>query len=146
MRRYRFRLAPVLRVRRIEEDRAAGELALAQLDERRAEEELAARRTAYSVLPVRDTGTEGVATFTASRFRYETAAAGIAAAEAHRSLVEAAAAERRAAYLAAAARRTALERLDERKREEHRLETDRDEAVEVDDVVTGRFARRGEQR
>src|SRR3546814_9384381 len=48
-------------------------------------------------------------------------------------------AEQRDAWLAASRRVKALELLDERRREEHRIEADREEAARVDDLVAGRF-------
>lgn len=141
MRRYQFRLGPVLRVRRIEEDRAAGALAAAQRDEHDAAGIVAARRAVYDQRTVGRAAPVDATRFASERFLHETAAAAVATAEDHREAARLATAERAASYIAAAARRSALERLDERKREEHRLENDRLEALEVDDLVNARRAR-----
>src|SRR5690606_14586784 len=57
----------------------------------------------------------------------------------------AAAARQRAALAEAAVRVKALERLDARRREEHAVESRRDEDREVDDVITARRGVSGER-
>jgi flagellar protein FliJ len=146
VKRYTFRLASVLRVRRIEEDRAAGELAAAQQRERDAAAAVAARRAELDALAAERTGAESVSAFHARRFLLENAVHGVKAAEAAQAMVADEAEQRRLTWVEAAARVSAIERLDDRKREDHRLENDRIEAQEVDDLVTGRAARTGAHR
>ena len=140
MKAYRFRLESVLKVRRIEEDRAKGALALANADARRAADEVAARDAAYGSMPV------GATTFTTVDFladrwhRSTTAEAVLYAMELQRE-AQTVVAEKRTEWSAAAGKVSALERLDSRRREEHTLDTAREEAIVVDELVTGRFVR-----
>lgn len=139
-RRYRFRLESVLRVRRIEEDRAAGALAFANVEARNAATERAARQAAYAALPslaVR-AGTED---FVVDRWRRSAAAASVAGGLADEAAALEVVDERRTDWSAAAQRTSALERLDGRRREEHELAAGRDETIAVDELVTGRFVR-----
>lgn len=146
MKRYRFPLGQVLRVRRIEEDRAAGELAAARLAERAEEERKAARLAACQAVasppPPAGAGFPGgVGGFLAWRDRCDRAgSAAIAAAHAHREAI--AQSERsRAGWAAAAMRVSALEHLDDRRRAEHRDAAERAETVAADDLVTSRWSR-----
>lgn len=142
MKRYRFRLEPVLRVRRNEQDvarsvvlaaRAAVASETVALDER--DRAYAAALTAHG-------------TRSAADFRYE---------QAHRSALANAVLDQRrrlaqaeqgveaagAAWTAAAARVGALERLDERSRAEHTARALREDELTVDDLVV---SRRGSDR
>ncbi len=145
MKRYRFRLESVLRVRRIEEDRAAQQLAesrraeAAALERQHAAESAYARRgdqrrqqAAASFLANRVLADAGAATVILARKRHATAV----------ELVD----TRRDEWTAAAGRVTGLERLDERGRDAHRREDQRVEAIAVDDLVTGRHGRAEEGR
>lgn len=133
MKRYRFRLEAVLRVRRLEEDLARARLlsasgALADACTRR--DDAAAR---YREIPF-ELGTCSTEELLRSRRQAELAAATLAAREA---AVDAAAreAERaREAWMTAVSRVKVLERLDERRREEHRQLFERDETRFLDDV------------
>ena len=139
MKRYTFRLAPVLRVRRNEQDVARAGVLAAVL---RADAEAAAladRDRAYAA------GTSAHVCRTAADFVFEQAhraALGAAVLEQRRRLrdaeqeVEAA----RAVWTAAAARVGALERLDERSRAEHSAHTLREDELIVDDLVVSRYA------
>jgi flagellar export protein FliJ len=140
VKRYRFPLASVLRVRKIEEDQAISAFAEAER-QRVAAEALAARREAAH----RETRpAEGVSTtdeFLAARARQERSAAAVLASQAELAQARMATNARRAALNAAAAAVSALEHLDEKGRAEHVLETQREETIEVDDLVTGRHRR-----
>lgn len=139
MRRYRFRLEPVLRVRRQEQD-AARAVVLAATARTAAEvDALAERDQAYaSGLAAPDP--RSAADFV--HVQQHRAALGRAVLEQRRRLQEA---ERgleqaRAAWTAAAARVGALERLDERQRAEHAALALKEEEMVVDDLVVSRFA------
>ena len=140
MKAYSFRLESVLKVRRIEENQAKGALALANLDARRAADEVAVRETAYTSLPAGPSvaSTEG---FLSDRWRRTTSSAAVLHGLQLERDAQVVVAERRGELTAAATKVSAIERLDERRREEHALEQSREEAVIVDELVTGRFRR-----
>ena len=138
MKRYRFRLESVLRVRRLQEDVARGELARASAAVTAAEDAVTAGRDWLR------------------RLGAEPAPSGPSAWEARRQIMLSAADEiddrvgdvqiavierqaRRVALGEARTRVRALERLDERRRVEHDLEAGRQEERVVDDLVTSRF-------
>ena len=139
MRRYRFRLEPVLRVRRQEQDAArAAVLAATALTGAEADA-LAERDQAYAA------GTAAHETRSAADFVWvqeHRAALGRAVLEQRRRLQEAEVrlAAARTGWTAAAARVGALERLDDRQRTEHAARALKEEALVVDDLVVSRFA------
>lgn len=135
MKRYRFRLETVLRVRQVEEERARAELALANRALAEADALLEHRIEHYGATP-RPAVPLPVSAFLATRDRQEWAARAVVAAGTARIAADGEAAARRGAWSAAATRMAAIERLDERRREEHRLEAQRQEALEIDDIVT----------
>jgi flagellar export protein FliJ len=137
VKRYTFRLDPVLRVRRIEEDLAVAALAASQRDAAAAEARLARRLESYRSRP-RPAAVQSLVAFAADRALAETAAASVVAAGVARRDALERVDERRHAWSAAAARVSALERLDERKREDHAHEAQREADLEVDDLVTSR--------
>lgn len=123
------RLATVLRIRRVQEQVAAGRLAAAEADRRAAEGALADRRAAVRV-PRPDRHVVELAWAAADR---ATTAASVAAATADGE---------RATWSDAARRVKGLERLDERLRDEARLAGHRRQAALLDDLVTTRIGRR----
>ena len=133
VKRYRFRLDTVLRVRRLEEETARmrfleanGALALA----RSVRDEAEAR---YRRIPM-TLGPCSAEELRSSRQRAELAAATLLA---RRVAVTDAATEAervRRLWVGAAGRVRILKRLDERRREEHRLDADREEVRFLDDV------------
>ena len=139
MRRYRFRLEPVLRVRRQEQDAArAAVLAATALTGAEADVLTECDR-AYTA------GTAAHETRSAADFvwvQQHRAALGRAVLEQRRRLQEAQArlAAARTDWTAAAARVGALERLDERQRAEHTARAVKEEEMVVDDLVVSRFA------
>lgn len=140
MRRYRFPLASVLRIRKVEEDQAIG--ALVAAERRRIAAEEAAQRREDARLAARPAdGIVSLDQFLAARDRQERAASALVAAQAELAAARKATVASRAALAAAAAARNALEQLDERRRAEHALEMQREETIEVDDLVTGRHRR-----
>jgi len=139
MNRYRFRLDSVLRARRAQEELARQELAQANRRLRTAMEAHRREAQRYSELSTSIGVLEGL------EFHRERATAELAAAtvEAARLTVDAAAAEAAAAYTAwtdAARLVAALERLDERRRAEHRAEELRHEVAVADDLTGARVA------
>jgi flagellar biosynthesis chaperone FliJ len=140
VKKYTFRLETVLKVRRIEEDRAKGALAFANADARRAADEVAVREAAYAALPEGPTAFTTSA-FLADRWRRSTSADAVLYGLQREREALTVVAERRTDWSAAAGKVSALERLDSRRREEHALDTAREEAIVVDELVTGRFVR-----
>lgn len=137
MKRYRFRLEPVLRVRRNEQDLARSAVLAARADVASETAALDERDRAYAAALAAH-GTRSTADFT-----YE---------QAHRSALANAVLDQRrrlaqaerdvevasAAWTAAAARVGALERLDERSRAEHTARALREDELTVDDLVVSR--------
>jgi len=140
MRKYRFQLEPVLRVRTTQEDLARAALAQANHRVASADAVLAARLSHYSSMAMAS-GMRSQSDFMRSRFSHEMAARSVRDAEAARRQAAEEAAARREAWTQAAKEVSVLERLDERRRAEHALEAARQADAEVDDIVVGRFAR-----
>jgi flagellar protein FliJ len=137
LKKYRFRLDAVLRVRRIQKDQAAGELAAAQ---RRAADAAVNQSRAESAY-VGSRGTAGMratASFLAHRSLVEASGLSVLAARAARAGADAETDARRDLYVEAAGRVTGLENLDERQREAYGVEELRQEGLVVDDLVTSR--------
>ena len=140
MKKYKFRLDTVMRVRRTEEDLAKAQLAQANARVAEAVAMVDARLAHYAALPPSG-GAGSTATFMASRFRQETAAAAVVAAKVARVAALQDAEAYRQVWSKKASEVSVLERLDERRRTEHVLEAARQADIEVDDIVVGRFGR-----
>jgi len=140
MKRYRFRLEAVLRVRRIEEESAAADLAAASKALQLAEAEIDRRLDHYRAIATPD-GPVPHEQFLAQRARCDHAAAAVVLAGAARSSAEAEVHRARDRWAAATMRVRALERLDERRRGEHDAEVRRDEIVTLDEVFAARLVR-----
>jgi flagellar export protein FliJ len=140
VKRYTFRLDAVLRVRQVEEERARGDLALANRALADAEARLERRIEHYGETPQPSQPLPASA-FLAVRDRQEWAARSVVVAGTARIVADGEVTSRRHDWSAAVTRLAALERLDERRREEHRLEAQRQEALEVDDIVVARSRR-----
>jgi flagellar export protein FliJ len=140
MKRYQFRLDTVLRVRRVEEDRAIAALAAARRKLDAAEATLQDTLDRYSTVP-EPSGPMSVIELLRARAHQELVAASVVHAGAERLRAEAVVELQRKEWSAAAQRVAALERLDERRREEHAVEAQRQETIEVDDMVVGRAGR-----
>jgi len=144
VKKYKFRLDTVLRVRRTEEDLAKAELARANARVAEAVAMVDARMTHYAALPTAGSGTGAVgstAVFMASRFRQDTAAAAIVAAKVARMSALQDAEAYRLVWSKKATEVQVLERLDGRRRTEHELEAARQADIEVDDIVVTRHGR-----
>lgn len=141
MKRYRFRLDAVLRVRRVQEDLAAGQLAVANHEEQAAVQRVEAAKDDYLVITVRD-GVQGARTFAAERERWNRSADAITVAEQQRREAAQVVELRRSEWSEATQAVSGLERLDEKRRTEHRTETDREEAVLSDERAAERDRRR----
>ena len=140
MKRYEFRLEAVLRVRRIQEARARADLAMANLAVTAANQALAAKVDAYAQLP-RPVGVMEQPAFFGTQDRLERSAATVIDLGERRDAAKRHAAEQHAVWSETAQRVSALERLDERQREEYDLETQRAVDREVDDLVVSRYLR-----
>lgn len=137
MRRYRFRLEQVLRVRRLQEEQARGELADAR---RRLDGSSARLRQALEAYQARMDERLQAPTGEAlvERDRRAALARGVTAArvaEANALLTFRTSLDQ---WQEAARRVQGLERLDERHRSEHEIELDRAEQVVVDDLAAAR--------
>jgi flagellar export protein FliJ len=131
MRRYRFRLAPVLRVREIQEDLALGAFTAARSDRQRAEELLA--HAAAALGDGAEAGVRTAADVRAVRFEAERRAGDVVRAADQLRSASLAEEHRRNELADAMARVSGLERLRERGRAEHRAELQRDEDLDSDE-------------
>lgn len=137
MTRYRFRLEQVLRVRQVQADLAAAELGAAQRAEADAIRAEQTRRLAATERS-RPSGAYRPDELHAQRLVWDAELATLDRAEAGRIAAARLTVERRDEWLSASRRVKALELLDERRREEHRVASDRAEALRIDDLVAAR--------
>ena len=139
MKRFRFRLEQVLRVRRIQEDRARAALLAANRAAHDAAVRVEASLAEYRTRSFPE-GVQPYAEFERALFLLDTAASAVELSRrAHRDAL-AVVDERRAEWIDARRRVQALERLEERRRAEHELENRRAEDRLVDDLVVARHA------
>ena len=141
MKRYRFRLETVLRVRQLQADAAKGGVARANAEVIRRDRQLAERTEEYGPFGVVPAAAPTDLFLIEAAHRNRRAEAVM---DANRELQSAhgVLAERRDEWQAAERRVDALERLDDRRRAEHGVASNRAEATEMDDVVVGRFGGR----
>ena len=138
MRRYEFRLASVLQLRRAEEQSARGALRAANDELRRriaTRDERAAHYRVVAATPPAASA-EGLL---AQHQLAELAAAAVVGARRRVTTAAADAALAQVAWSNASRRVKVLERLDERRRAEHAAAEARAEAAEIDDLVTSRY-------
>ena len=140
MKKYKFRLETVLKVRTTQEDLARAALAHANLRVSNADALLAAKASRYSSMAMAG-GMRSTSAFLSERFVHEMAARSVKQAETIREEAVREAAEARLSWSQAAQEVSVLERLDERRRAEHDAENVRQADIEVDDIVVGRFGR-----
>ena len=141
MKRYRFRLEPVLRVRRTQEETARGQLLAAQAAVAAQEQLLLTRRAAYADSLVPPAGPQDRNAFLAAQLHREALAAAVV--EQGRRVTEAGedAVLAHRAWSACALRVGALERLDQRARADHTAATLKEEELATDDLVVSRHGR-----
>jgi flagellar protein FliJ len=140
MKRYEPTLGAVMRVRRVQENMAKAELQKANVAAAAAEMASAQAFAHYEEMRSADGPT-----FLAQRERAELAAEAATAARDSLASARATAVAAKDHYLAATRAVSVLERLDERRREEHAAEAQREEADLVDELVTSRHVRRQQQ-
>ena len=140
MKRFRFRLEQVLRVRRLQEDLARAALMHAHLEAQTAATAVNARIADYANA-ARPSGAQTYESFKRMQFELDNAAGAIKVARATYRDAMTVVDQQRAEWAAARQRVAALERLEERKREEHAVEVRRAEDRLVDDLVVARHAR-----
>lgn len=137
MKRYRFPLEAVRRVRTSEQDRAAAELGLAQREAAVAAQRAEDRRRSYDATP-RPEGRLAVAELTAGLTLLRLAADAVAHARVVQSEAEVVVDARRTDWTDARSRVKALDSLDDRLKARHAAEAERLERIEVDDLVNSR--------
>lgn len=140
MKKFKFRLESVLRVRRIQEDQARARLLTANATARQAEHTVDARVARYAAM-ARPDGVQAEPEFERTLFHLDAAAAAIDIAREQHVEALAVVAERRAEWSDASMRVAALERLEERQRAEHAIERQREEDRLTDDLVVSRYSR-----
>jgi flagellar export protein FliJ len=140
VKRFRFRLAQVLHVRRVQEDQAKAAVLVANRAAH-GEAMLVERRLSDYRDRSMPTGAHSYETFERALFLLDTAAGAVTSARAAHREALAVVAEKRAAYEHAHRRVAALERLETRRREEYEIEMRRAEDRLVDDLVVARHAR-----
>jgi flagellar export protein FliJ len=140
LKKFRFRLHSVLRVRRIQEDLARARLLNANAAAREAEQMVDARLAHYHELD-RPAGRQLEPVFTGTWAHLDHAAGAVDVAREQRIEALALVAERRADWSEASMRVAALERLEDRQRAEHAVEAQRDEDRLTDDLVVSRHTR-----
>lgn len=142
MKRYEFRLATVLRLRRAEQERAQAVLVGANAT-LRANLTRRDRETArYRALQA-PSGATNPTEFRRDELRFTLAARTLSAVEREVAAAAASAALAQVAWSAASARVEILERLDARRRAEHAESEQRADLALVDDLVTARYVREG---
>lgn len=147
MKKYSFRLETVRRVRRAQETVAKAELSRANNEVASAIAVVEARVADYenSLSSSAQSGSTGtivrVDAFMQRRYFNDLSAQAVAAARSSLAAAQLEAQAKREAWSDTAKKVKALDRLDERRREEHQLAYNRELDAEVDDIVTGRFGR-----
>jgi flagellar export protein FliJ len=141
MKAYRFRLETVLRVRHSQEAVARSVLVAANRAESEADKMVLTRLAHYRELTEVPTVPTAVPATLANRQQANFATAALVDAGAILRQAKQATGAARDGYLAAARRVSILERLDGRRRDEHRMAAEHLEATEADDLVVGRHGR-----
>lgn len=131
--RFRFRLAPVLRVARLREDAERARLAAAANEEREAERSRLERTAAYDALP--EVGAAPVADFDNQRTVADLRARAVADAEANKAAAEDRLAAARDEWLRAARRVKSMEELEERHMAAHAMTAARAAQRVLDDLA-----------
>ena len=139
MKRYQFRLAHVERVRRIQEEQARAELLASRqrlmqagADLSRSVDRYEERRSSSSL--------SSSSQFRSNRDRDDLLTMAVVAARSAEANALILVDQRLDTWTEAARAVSALERLDDRQRERHQIEADREEQAELDDLVPPRLA------
>jgi flagellar protein FliJ len=140
MKKYEFRMAKVLRVRRLQEDAARAAVAAARVSENAAVAALHASREHLAALDL-DAGMQAHAEFLERRTVAAWRGDAVGQAGVRRQIAADTTAVAVDGWHLANQRVTALERLDERRREEYEVLARRDEDATVDEIVTSRVRR-----
>jgi flagellar FliJ protein len=140
LKRFRFRLEQVLRVRRVQEDMARAALMTAHHDARAAADVLNSRIEDYTSAS-RPSGAQTYDDFNRTQSHLDNAAGAVDSARGAYSRAVDVVDVRQHAWASARQRVAALERLEARRRDEHALEVRRAEDRLVDDLVVARHAR-----
>jgi flagellar FliJ protein len=141
MKKFKYRLEGVLRVRRLQEEYARARLLAANHDVQLAAMRVAARRDRYDQL-ARPLGSSSLDELQRARFGLEQSAAAIVWAEDQRRAAADVARAAHEDWAAAEQRVRALQRLRERAQEAHRREVQRDDDRLADDLATIRYRNR----
>lgn len=141
MKKYEFRLAQVRRVRSTQENLAKSDLLAANVEVRRAVATVEACLSDYDDASARGIFSGGLDAFMSTRYLNELAGQSVLEARRRQAAAEEQAAIKRQAWVEAATKLKALDRLDERRREEYRIELERETNRELDDLVNGRWGR-----
>lgn len=142
MRKYTFRLEQVRRVRRVQESEAKNELARRNLAVQAAVTKLSDRVDEYQEsLSYLQTPVASIDAFFSQRFYSEMAAQAVLAAKAGLTAAQGEAAAAKEVWAQSAKKVRALDRLDDKAREEYQIELNRAETAEADDIGSGRWIR-----
>jgi flagellar FliJ protein len=141
MKKYTFSLSKVLRVRRLQEEQAAAELAVARAAANAAADKEAGAAHALASRCARG-GLQPAVSFLAWAETTMLAGETLSDAKAEAQVADEEVEARQEEWSAAAARVSALEHLDERGRGAHEVERRREETKTVDDIVTARSGSR----
>jgi flagellar FliJ protein len=139
MKRYRFRLEQVLRVRRVQEEQAKQRVHAAQREVIRADEIVEERLESYRRGNTSLSGSQQ--SFMAQRTLVELRALAVERSREHAVDARVVHNDRLVDWSHEARRVEALERLDVRRRDEYSIEERRDEDRTVDEMVSGRRTR-----
>ena len=140
MKRYRFRLEPVLHVRRTERDLAVAGVHAAQAAARAEQHALEQRDLAYAAA-LGSTGSRPASQFLSEQGHRTALAAAVLDGRRRVGVAAQAVEAARGRLQVAATKVSALERLDERQRAEHTAAGLREEDLVVDDLVVARSGR-----
>ena len=139
MKRYRFRLEQLLALRHAFEQTARAELASALAEEREREGNYTAALASYRRVREMLAASSDVATFCKQESWLSMAAASLSNARSKLAVATERREQARIAWMRRSREVEALERLKERYRIRHEQESMRQEAIEVDSIVSARF-------
>ncbi|MCL4434248.1 MAG: flagellar FliJ family protein [Actinobacteria bacterium] len=142
MKSYSFRLERVRQMRRVQEGTARMELAVANRHLREAIELRDKRAADYAMMPA-TMGVQDYEVYARERGNAELAAMALASAQQSAGVAAGAVASCQIAWVEAKRRVSMLDRLDDRQKALYRLEENRQEVKEIDDIVAARYASNG---